>query len=159
MLIQMSLVGEAFPTAVDFAMVWLVSSVFIHVSFETTFFCEGLVANVTFERFLVCVSPHVDFKSLLLVIRLLASRVGAFKFILLFVSGEVLLETIVVCERLVADFALAAHCVLFIVVVFESHSSGEDFAAFDMITDKLMILGVKLLTSIRINLLTFFILS
>ena len=114
---------------------------------------------MTFERFLVCVSPHVDFKSLLLVIRLFASRVGAFKFILLVVSGEVLLETIVVCKRLVADFALAAHRVLFIVMIFESSSSGEDFAAFDMITDKLMILGMELLTSIRIKLLTLFILS
>ena len=67
-LIQMSLVGEAFPTVVDLAMVWLVSSVFIHVSFETTFLCEGLVADVTFVWFLICVRPHVDFKSLKLVI-------------------------------------------------------------------------------------------
>ena len=67
-LIQMSLIGEAFPTIVDFALVWLVSSVFIHVSFETTLLCEGLFADVTFVRFLICVSPHVDFKSLQLMI-------------------------------------------------------------------------------------------
>ena len=76
---------------------------------------------------------------------------GAFEFILLVVNGEVLLETIVVCERLMADFALASHCVLFLVVVFESGSSGEDFAALGVITDKLMILGEELLTSFALN--------
>ena len=76
---------------------------------------------------------------------------GAFEFILLVVNCEVLLETIVVCERFMADFALASHCVLFLVVVFESGSSCEDFAALGVITDKLMILGEELLTSFTLN--------
>ena len=76
---------------------------------------------------------------------------GAFEFIFLVVSGEVLLEAIVICERLMADFALASHCMLFMVVVFESCSSGEVFAAFGVITDKLMILGEKLLTSFALH--------
>ena len=32
-LIQVGLVGEAFTTVVDLALIWLVSGVFIHVSF------------------------------------------------------------------------------------------------------------------------------
>ena len=68
-LIQMSLVSKAVPTVVDLASVWLVARVLIHVGFESTFLCEGLWTKMALKRFwLSGVGPHVDLKSLPLVI-------------------------------------------------------------------------------------------
>ena len=68
MLIQMGLIIKALPTVVDLASVWFVACVSIHVSFEPTFLCEGLEADMTLEGFNSGVGSHVDFKSLPLVI-------------------------------------------------------------------------------------------
>ena len=55
---------------------------------------------------------------------------GAFEFILLVVNGEVLLETIVVCKRLMADFALALHPGVLFVVPKEEHLMMVLFSSY-----------------------------
>ena len=62
-----------------------------------------------------------------------------FEFFLHVVSLKVLLEAIVVCKMLVADFAIASHFMLFLFVAFKSGISCEDSSAFLIRTDELMI--------------------
>ena len=86
----MGLVSKILITPQSGAFIWFISLVKVHVCLKTTLFSEPSIANFTLERFLAIVGPYVNLKSLDFGIRFFATWVWAFKFLLGFVSFQML---------------------------------------------------------------------